>query len=321
MLIKGKKMSKNKIIIDCDPGHDDAMAIFLALGNPNIDLLAVTTADGNKTLDEVTYNTRAVMELIGANNIPIAAGCSRPLVRTIQKGLKTHKVTGIDRSQLPEPKLPIDKRHAVDLIIDTIKSHPPKTVTLVPIGGLTNIALAARKAPEIVGLVKEVVLMGGGYHTGNSTAVAEFNILIDPEAAHIVFNETWPITMVGLDLAYQARPDDQIIEKIKALNTRLSHFVVESLNNYTASYRQQKGHSDHAPVHDLCAVAYVIDPSIMETIKAPINIELQGALTTGMTVTDFRLPIKAECHTQAATKLDNPQLWDMFIDSLEQLGK
>lgn len=313
-------MSVNKIIIDCDPGHDDAMAIFLALGNPNIDLLAVTTAAGNKTLDEVTYNTRALMEFVGANHIPIAAGCSRPLVKTIKKGLKTHEVTGIDKSQLPEPKLPIDKRHAVDLIIDTLKSHPPKSVTLVPIGGLTNIALAVRKAPEIVELVKEVVLMGGAYQTGNSSPVAEFNIIIDPEAAHIVFNETWPITMVGLDLAYQARPDDQIIEQIKALNTPLSHFVVESLNNYTASYRRQKGKCDHAPVHDLCAVAYVINPSIMKTIKAPIDIELQGALTMGMTVTDFRQPVE-ECHTQVATKLDNPKLWNMLIDSLKQLGK
>lgn len=314
-------MSKKKIIIDCDPGHDDAMAIFLALGNPNIDLLAVTTVVGNQTLDKVTYNARALMEFIGASHIPIAAGCHRPLVRTILTAPEVHGTTGLDGTHLPEPKLPIDKRHAVDLIIDTLKSHPPKTVTLVPIGGLTNIALAARKAPEIVELVKEVVLMGGGYHTGNRTAVAEFNILIDPEAAHIVFNETWPITMIGLDLTHQARPDDLIMEQITALNTPLSHFVVESLNYYTAGYRKRNGYNDHAPVHDLCAVAYVIDPSIMETVRAPIDVELQGALTTGMTVTDFRHPATAECHTQAATQLDNPQLWNMLIDSLKELGK
>nr|ELR5259257.1 nucleoside hydrolase [Providencia rettgeri] len=314
-------MQKYKIILDCDPGHDDAMAIFLALGNPNIDLLAVTTVVGNQTLDKVTHNAHAIMEFVGANNIPIAAGCPRPLVRTIQTAPEVHGSTGLDGTHLPEPTQPIDQRHAVDLIIDTIKSHPPKTITLVPIGGLTNIALAVRKAPEIVELVKEVVLMGGGYHTGNRSAVAEFNIIIDPEAAHIVFNEKWPITMVGLDLTHQARPNDLIMEQIARLNTPISQFVVESLNYYTTGYRQRNGYSDHAPVHDLCAVAYVINPSIMETVKAPIDIELQGTLTTGMTVTDFRMPAKAECHTQVATKLDNPKLWEMFINSLKQLGK
>lgn len=319
--MKGAKMQKYKIILDCDPGHDDAMAIFLALGNPNIDLLAVTTVVGNQTLDKVTHNARAIMEFVGANNIPIAAGCPRPLVRTIQTAPEVHGNTGLDGTHLPVPTQPIDQRHAVDLIIDTIKSHPSKTITLVPIAGLTNIALAVRKAPEIVELVKEVVLMGGGYHTGNRSAVAEFNIIIDPEAAHIVFNEKWPITMVGLDLTHQARPNDLIMEQIARLNTPVSQFVVQSLNYYTAGYRQRNGYSDHAPVHDLCAVAYVINPSIMETVKAPIDIELQGTLTTGMTVTDFRMPAKAECHTQVATKLDNPKLWEMFINSLKQLGK
>ncbi|QCJ68903.1 ribonucleoside hydrolase [Providencia heimbachae] len=314
-------MSKYKIILDCDPGHDDAMAIFLALGNPNIDLLAVTTVVGNQTLDKVTHNARAIMEFVGAKNIPIAAGCDRPLVRQIYTAPEVHGVTGLDGTHLAKPTQPIDKRHAVDLIIDTLKSHPPKTITLVPIGGLTNIALAVRKAPEIVELVKDVALMGGGYHTGNRTAVAEFNILIDPEAAHIVFNEAWPITMIGVDLTHQARPNDRIMEEIASLNTPLSQFVVESLNFYTEGYRRRNGYSDHAPVHDLCAVAYVIDPSIMETLKAPINIELQGALTTGMTVTDFRATAPADCHTQVATKLDNEKLWTMFIDALKQLAK
>lgn len=314
-------MPKCKIILDCDPGHDDAMAIFLALGNPNIDLLAVTTVVGNQTLSKVTHNTRAIMEFAGATHIPIAAGCARPLVRTIQTAPEVHGSTGLDGTHLPEPTIAIDSRHAVDLIIDTLKSHPPKTITLVPIGGLTNIALAVRKAPEIVELVKEVVLMGGGYHTGNRSAVAEFNIIIDPEAAHIVFNEKWPLTMVGLDLTHQARPDDQIMEQIAALNTPISQFVVDSLNYYTAGYRQRNGYTNHAPVHDLCAVAYVISPSIMETLKAPIDIELQGALTTGMTVTDFRPQSTTDCHTQVATKLDNSKLWAMFIDSLKQLDK
>ncbi|HGN1707700.1 TPA: nucleoside hydrolase [Providencia rettgeri] len=312
-------MPLHKIILDCDPGHDDAMAILLALGNPNIELAAVTTVVGNQTLEKVTNNARAILEFAGAKHIPIAAGCTRPLVRAIQNAAEVHGISGLDGTNLPEPTIPLDKRHAVDLIIDTIKANPPKTITLVPIGGLTNIALAVRKAPEITELVKEVVLMGGGYHTGNRSAVSEFNIAIDPEAAHIVFNEKWPLTMVGLDLTHQAKPDDHIMDEIAALNTPISEFVVKSLNYYTAGYRQRNGRSDHAPVHDPCAVAYLIDPSIIDTQKAPVNIELQGALTTGMTVTDFRSQATTDCHTQVATKLDNPKLWAMFIDSLKRL--
>ena len=314
-------MPKHKIILDCDPGHDDAMAILLALGDPNIDLVAITTVVGNQTLEKVTRNAQALLELVGAKHIPIAAGCSRPLVKAIQNAAQVHGISGLDGTHLPKPTSSLDKRHAIDLIIDTLKAHPPKTITLVPIGGLTNIALAVRKSPEIVELVKEVVLMGGGYHSGNQSAVAEFNIAIDPEAAHIVFNEKWPITMVGLDLTHQAKPDDQIMADIAKLNTPISQFVVESLNYYTAGYRQRNGCSDHAPVHDPCAVAYVIDPSLIQTRKAPVNIELQGALTTGMTVTDFRTPASADCHTQVATKLDNSKLWRLFINSLAQLSK
>ncbi|MGO2303071.1 MAG: uridine-preferring nucleoside hydrolase UriH [Providencia sp.] len=314
-------MSLHKIILDCDPGHDDAMAILLALGTPTVELLAITTVVGNQTLEKVTHNAQAILELVGAKQIPIAAGCPRPLVRAIQNAAEVHGISGLDGTHLPEPTMPLDKRHAVDLIIDTLKAHPPKTVTLVPIGGLTNIALAVRKAPEIVELVKEVVLMGGGYHTGNQSAVAEFNIAIDPEAAHIVFNEKWPITMIGLDLTHQAKPNDQIMTDIANLKTPISQFVIESLNYYTEGYRKRNGYSDHAPVHDPCAVAYVINPSLIETRIAPVNIELQGTLTTGMTVTDFRATPAANCHTQVATKLDNPQLWAMFIDALKYLDK
>ncbi|WP_272578214.1 MULTISPECIES: uridine-preferring nucleoside hydrolase UriH [unclassified Providencia] len=313
-------MTQKKIILDCDPGHDDAMAILLALGHPDIDILAITTVVGNQTLEKVTRNALAITEFAGAKHIPIAAGCHRPLVRKIQNAPEVHGTSGLDGTHLPESTLPLDQRHAVDLIIETLKAHPPKTITLVPIGGLTNIALAVRKAPEIVELVKEVVLMGGGYHTGNRSAVAEFNIAIDPEAAHIVFNEHWPLTMVGLDLTHQARPTDKTMADIAALNTPISQFVVDSLNFYTAGYRQRSGTNQHAPVHDLCAVAYVIDPTLIKTQKAPVNIELQGTLTTGMTVTDFRHPLPSDCHTQVATQLDNDGLWKLFFKSLKRLS-
>ena len=178
-----------KIILDCDPGHDDAIALLLAWGNPQIDLLAVTTVVGNQTLDKVTRNALAVARIANITGVPFAAGCPRPLVRNIEVAPDIHGDSGLDGPVLPEPHLQLDSRHAVDLIIDTVMAHPPGSVTLVPTGGLTNIAMAVRKEPRIAERVKEVVLMGGGYHVGNWSAVAEFNIKIDPEAAHIVFNE------------------------------------------------------------------------------------------------------------------------------------
>ncbi|MDR2225560.1 MAG: nucleoside hydrolase, partial [Providencia sp.] len=214
-------MSK-KIILDCDPGHDDAIALLLAYGNPDIDLLAVTTVAGNQTLEKVTRNALAIAEMAKITGIPFAAGSVRPLVRDIEVAPDIHGDSGLDGPVLPTPTLQLDERHAVSLIIDTIMSHPPKTVTLVPTGALTNIALAARLEPRIVQRVKEVVLMGGGYHVGNWSAVAEFNIKIDPEAAHIVFNEKWPLTMVGLDLTHQALATPDIVKEIAAIGSDCS---------------------------------------------------------------------------------------------------
>ena len=196
-----------KIILDCDPGHDDAVAMLLAAGNPEIELLGITTVGGNHTLDKVTHNAQVVATIAGID-APIYPGVTRPLVRPVEVAEDIHGDTGMEihNYRLPEPTVQVQDTHAVDFIIDTVMSHEPGTVALVPTGPLTNIALAVRKEPRIAQRVKEVVLMGGGYHVGNWTAVAEFNIKIDPEAAHIVFNESWPLTMVGLDLL--GEPED-----------------------------------------------------------------------------------------------------------------
>lgn len=308
-----------KIILDCDPGHDDAIAMLLAYGNPDIDLLAVTTVAGNQTLEKVTRNARAIAEMANIRGIPFAAGSARPLVREVEVAPDIHGDSGLDGPELPTPTLALDERHGVNLIIDTIMSHPPKTITLVPTGALTNIALAARLEPRIVERVKEVVLMGGGYHVGNWSPVAEFNIKIDPEAAHIVFNEKWPLTMVGLDLTHQALATQDVVAKIAEIDTKCSQFVVELLDFFGKMYKQAQGF-DAPPVHDPCAVAYVIDPSVMTTQKVPVDIELTGTLTLGMTVADFRHPAPADCHTQVAVKLDRDKFWQMVIDALKNIG-
>lgn len=306
-----------KIILDCDPGHDDAIAILLAHGNPNIELLAVTTVVGNQTLEKVSRNALAIAEMANIRGIPFAKGADRPLVREVEIAPNIHGDSGLDGPELPIPTLQLDDRHAVNLIIELIMQHPPKTITLVPTGGLTNIALAARLEPRIIERVKEVVLMGGGYHTGNWSAVAEFNIKIDPEAAHIVFNAGWQVTMVGLDLTHQALATPEIVARIAEIDTAPAKFVVELLAFFGKMYKQAQGF-DAPPVHDPCAVAYVIDPTIMTTAKVPVNIELTGTHTLGMTVADFRYPPK-ECNTQVAVQLDRERFWNLVIEAIKAL--
>ncbi|MCW9698419.1 uridine-preferring nucleoside hydrolase UriH [Avibacterium sp. 20-129] len=309
---------RKKIILDCDPGHDDAIAILLAHGNPNIELLAITTVVGNQTLEKVSHNALAVAEIAKIKNIPIAKGAERPLVREIETAPAIHGDSGLDGPILPTPTQTFHPSHAVQLIIDLIMSYPPNTITLVPTGGLTNIALAARLEPKIINRVKEVVLMGGGYHTGNWSAVAEFNIKIDPEAAHIVFSAGWKVTMVGLDLTHQALATPDVIQRIAEIGTKPAQFVVELLEFFGKMYKKSQGF-DAPPVHDPCAVAYVIDPSLIKTQQVPIHIELTGTHTLGMTVADFRYPPKP-CNTQVATTLNREKFWHLVIEAIKSLG-
>ncbi|MEP6477964.1 MAG: nucleoside hydrolase [Rhodoglobus sp.] len=308
-----------RIILDCDPGHDDAVAMLLAHGSPEIELVAVTTVMGNQTIEKVTRNALAVARVAGITGVPFAKGAHRPLVREIEVAESIHGVSGLDGPVLPEPTIELDARHAVDLIIDTIMQSEPGTITLVPTGALTNIAMAVRKEPRIVGRVKEVVLMGGGFHVGNWSATAEFNIVIDPEAAHIVFNEKWPLTMVGLDVTHQALATPDVAAAIAAVGTGPARFVGELLEFFAHTYKDQQGF-DHPPVHDPCAVAYVIDPTVMDVVKVPLDVELTGTLTLGMTVADFRAPAPADCTTQVAVNLDHAKFWALVVDALERIG-
>lgn len=311
---------QRKILLDCDPGHDDAVAMMLAWGNSSIELLGVTTVGGNQTLDKVTRNALSVATVMGMHDVPIAAGCRLPLVRPVEIAPDVHGDSGLDGVELPEPTVELDPRHGVDLIIETIMSNEPGTVTLVPTGPLTNIAMAARKEPRIVERVQEVVLMGGGYHVGNWSPVAEFNIKVDPEAAHIVFNEKWPIVMVGLDLTHQALATDEVAERIAAVPGSVSQFTLGLFTFFRKAYQDAQGF-DFPPVHDPCTLAYLIDPTIVETVKVPVDVELNGSLTTGMTVADFRAPAPEDCHTKVATRLDAPGFWGLVVDAIDRIQK
>jgi purine nucleosidase len=240
-------------------------------------------------------------------------------VRVAEVAESIHGESGLDGPALPEPTFAAEERHAVDLIIDTIMQNEPGTVTLVPTGALTNIALAVRREPRIAERVKEVVLMGGGYHVGNWSAAAEFNIVVDPEAAHIVFNEAWKLTMVGLDVTHQALATPDVVAAIEAVGTAPARFVLELLEFFAESYKDAQGF-DFPPVHDPCAVALVIDPSVMKVVRVPLDVELTGTLTLGMTVADFREEAPETCHTFAATALAHPQVWALIVDALERIG-
>jgi purine nucleosidase len=307
-----------KILIDCDPGHDDAIALLLAHGSPEVELVAVTTVVGNQTIEKVTRNALAVAAVGGITGIPFAAGCALPLVRPLQNAPEIHGDSGLDGPQLPDAETELDPRHAVDLIIDTVMSAEPGEITLVPMGGLTNIAMAARKEPRIVERVREVVLMGGGYHEGNWGAVAEFNIIIDPEAAHIVFSAGWDVTMVGLDVTHQARATADVREAIRAIDSEPARFVDELLDFFASTIEKAQGF-EHPPVHDPCAVALVIDPSIFTIERRPVSIELTGTHTLGMTVTDFRAPAPDDCRTFVATGIDSERFWSLVVDALRRL--
>ena len=307
-----------KIILDCDPGHDDAIALLLAHGSAEIELLAVSTVAGNQTIAKVTHNALVTATVAGITGVPVAAGCTRPLLRAARVAGDIHGESGLDGPVLPAPRIALDPRHGVDLIIDTVLEHPPGTVTLVPTGPLTNIAMAARKEPRIVERVAEVVLMGGAVHTGNRTPVSEFNIGCDPEAAQIVFREPWPVTMVGLDLTHQALATPEVVARIAALDTAPGRFVADLLAFFGAAYRTVHGFAA-PPVHDPCAVAFVIDAGVLTTRRAPLDVELHGALTAGMTVADLRGEEPADCHTRVAVTLHRERFWDLVIDALTRI--
>ncbi len=308
-----------KIILDCDPGHDDAVAMLLAAGSPEIDLVGITTVGGNQTIDKVTRNALAIARIAGITGVPFAKGAAHPLLRPVEVAAEIHGDSGLDGPTLPEPTIELDPRPAAQFIADTIMAAEPGTITLVPTGPLTNIALAVRLEPAIVERVREVVLMGGAAHIGNWSAVAEFNIVVDPEAAAIVFEAGWPVVMVGLDLTHQALATDEVVAAIRDLGTGPARFADELMDFFASSYREVAGFA-HPPVHDPCAVAYVIDPTIVRAVPAPIAVETRGEHTLGMTVVDLRGPAPEGTRTKVALELDHARFWDLVLDAIRRLG-
>ncbi|MEZ5715852.1 MAG: nucleoside hydrolase [Paracoccaceae bacterium] len=281
-------MPPAKIIIDTDPGQDDAVAILLALASPDeIELLGITCVAGNVPLALTATNARKVCELAGRPDVKVFAGCDRPLGRALVTAEHVHGKTGLDGPDLPEPTMPLQDRHAVDFIVDTLRAHPPGSVTLCPLGPLTNIAMAFEKAPDIVERVAGIVLMGGAYfEVGNVTPAAEFNIYVDPQAAHIVFRSGAPLTVMPLDVTHKALVTKPRNDAFRALGNPVG-IAVAQMTDFFERFDREKYGSDGAPLHDPCVTAYLLEPGLFSGRFVNVEIETHSELTLGMTVADW----------------------------------
>jgi purine nucleosidase len=292
-----------KLLLDCDPGLDDALALLLAHGDPNLELVAVTTVGGNVSLENTTRNALQLREYLGFDDVPIAAGAAEPLARSVVNAADVHGAEGLGNVTLPAARLAVSGSHAVDLIIETLGQNPG-TVHLVATGPLTNIALALRREPRIVEWAASFIIMGGSYTRGNTTPAAEFNIYADPDAAAIVFAAGWRVVMVGLDLTLQAIVDDGIAGRMRELG-RLGIELVAPLATFWTNPLDDEW--DGQALHDVCAVAYLARPELFTSRPARVEIETKGEFTNGMTVVDFH---SASPNALVPTRLDVPGFWD-----------
>lgn len=277
-----------KIIIDTDPGQDDAVAILLALASPeDVEVLGITAVAGNVPLPLTEKNARIVCELAGKPETRVFAGCDAPLVRKLVTAEHVHGKTGLDGPQLADPTMPLQPQHAVDFIIETVRSHPEKTITLCPLGPLTNVATALQRAPDIAPRLQEIVLMGGAYfEVGNITPAAEFNIFVDPEAADIVFRAGVPLVVMPLDVTHKALTTAPHVQGFRDMGTEPGRMVAE-WTDFFERFDKEKYGSAGAPLHDPCVIAYLIRPELFKGRHINVEIELTGTYTTGMTVADW----------------------------------
>ena len=275
------------LIIDTDPGQDDAVAILLALASPEINLLGITTVAGNVPLALTQENARKICDLAGRTDMQVFAGLDRPLVRPLVTAEHVHGRTGLDGPVLPDPETPLQEQHAVDYIIDTLRREPAGSVTLAPIGPLSNIAMAMQRAPDIIPRIRQITLMGGAYfEVGNITPAAEFNIYVDPHAAQIVFASGVPVIMMPLDVTHKALTRTDRVAALRAIGNRTGVAVAEMLE-FFERFDEAKYGSDGGPLHDPCTIAWMIAPDIFNGRPCNVEIETTSPLTMGMTVVDW----------------------------------
>lgn len=307
------------IILDCDPGHDDAVAMLLAAAHEAIDLLAVTTVAGNCSLELATLNARRVAALAGLDGVPIAAGASGPLHGQLMTAPDIHGPSGLDGYTLRTGEAPLDPRTALELMTATLEAAD-EPVTVVPTGPLTNVARLLSARPDLHERIREIVLMGGSTARGNATPAAEFNILVDPEAAASVFESGLSVTMIGLNLTHQARATLEVLERVRATPGEPARAVAGWLEFFGATYARV--HGEFAPpVHDPCTAAMLIDGSLIRCADAFVAVETDGRWTRGATVVDFDGRLGHSHNARVALELDAPRFWDLVIGALERLAE
>jgi pyrimidine-specific ribonucleoside hydrolase len=304
------------VILDVDPGHDDAVAVMLACGAPALDLLAVTTVAGNAPLEKTTRNALRVLSLIGHTDVPVAAGASTPLYRPLHTAEDIHGESGLDGPKIPDPSFEPDERTATDLIADTLR-EAPEPVTLIPTGPLTNVATFLREHPELKDRVAHISLMGGSIGLGNTTPAAEFNVYVDPEAAREVFESGLPITMSGLDVTHQAGAGPAERENLRSLGP-IGAVVAELLEFFAGTYERVYGFGA-PPLHDAVAVATVMELGLLQTRPMRVDVECESELTRGESVCDFYGVTGKPPNAEVGVELDREGFFDLLYRVLGRL--
>jgi len=310
------------ILIDCDPGQDDAVALLLALAAPKeLDILGITAVAGNVPLALTQRNARLVCELAGRDDVQVYAGCPRPMVRKLITAEEVHGVNGVDGMDIHEPAVPLQSKHAVDFIVDTLLSAQGDGITLVPTGPLTNIAMAMVKEPAILPKIRQIVLMGGAMREGgNTTASAEFNILVDPHAAHVVFNCGRPIVAMGLDVTHQVLASPERVAAIRELDNEVADSTCAMLS-YFNRFDTAKYGSAGAPLHDPCTIAYLLKPDLFEGKHCHIAVETGSELSMGHTAVDFWGVSNRQANALWIHRVDADGFYALLTDHLARYGK
>ena len=311
---------QRKIIIDTDPGQDDAAALMLALGSPEeLDVLGITAVAGNVPVSQTSRNIRVICELANRRDIKVFAGADKPLVRQLVTAEHVHGKTGLDGPTVDEPTMPMQEKHAVDFIIETLMIEAPGTVTLCTLGALTNIALALNKAPEIASRVQQLVMMGGGFFEGgNITPAAEFNIYVDPDAAAIVFKSGIPIVMMPLDVTHRVLTYKHRVEKIRAIGSRAAVAMAEMLD-FFERFDVEKYGTDGGPLHDPTVIAYLLRPDLFKGRDCNVEIETASELTVGMTVVDWWQVTGRKHNAMVMREIDDQGFFDLLTERIARL--
>ena len=310
---------RRRVLLDCDPGHDDAMAILLAAASPAIDLVAITTVAGNQTLEKTTLNARRVCSLAGITDVPIAAGCERPLERELVVAADIHGASGLDGVDWDEPTVALDERDGVDLIVESALNDADRPLTIVAVGPLTNVATALRRSPEIAAHIERISIMGGAIGLGNHTPAAEFNLYVDPEAADEVLHAGIPVTLVPLEVTHRARATDDVLARISRLETPVARASVALMRFFAQTYSRVFG-LDSPPVHDPCAVAAVIDPSLVTTRRMNVEVERHSTLNLGRSVCDVHGKTGRPPNADVAMDLEVERFWDLMVAGIASYG-